>query len=163
MTIFRSAWISLLFAMLLAGCTKPQEPGASPGAPATSASQEAGGPATEAPPPSTPALLVYNAYTSNTINQNAEAGEPTRVFKSNEKVYVGVVLHGEAASAGIKVEWFSGDEKVLGAEEVAVPVKTATVATVELSRAAPLVPGTYKALVYLNGAPSWELFFDVSL
>lgn len=162
MTISRSVCIPLLLAVLLAACTKPQEPAASPGTPATAAQGGTAAPTTEAPPPSTPAVLVYNAYTSNSVNQNAEAGEPTRLFKSGEKIYVGVVLHGEAASASVKVEWFAGDEKALGSEEVAVPAKTATVATVEISRTAPLAPGAYKALVYLDGAPSWELFFDVS-
>ena len=115
MTISRSVCIPLLLAVLLAACTKPQEPAASPGTSATAAQEGTAAPTAEAPPPSTPAVLVYNAYTSNSVNQNAEAGEPTRLFKSGEKVYVGVVLHGEAASASVKVEWFlAGDEKALG-------------------------------------------------
>jgi hypothetical protein len=159
MTVSRSLGVSVLLAMLLAGCTKP-DPAAAPAAdaPAPAASAD---PAAQAPAPA-PAVMMYNAYTSNALKQDGEAGEPARIFKSGEKIYAGAVLHGEASSAVIKVEWFAGDEKALGSAETTIPVKTASVATVEIAQATPLAAGTYKALVYLNDAPSWELFFEVS-
>jgi hypothetical protein len=160
MTVSRSVWIPALLVVLLTACTKPEEPSVSPSSPPAAVSQEAPAPVSELPAPA-PALLVYNAYSSNLLSLNGEAGEPARVFNPGDKVYVGVVLRGEAASGRVKVEWFAGDEKLLGTEETTIPVKTAAVATVELSRAAPLAPGTYKALVYLNDAPSWELLFEV--
>ncbi len=161
MTVSRIVWIPALLVVLLAACTKPEPSGASPATPAAGASTEATAPVSEVAAP-VPALLVYNAYSSNTLSLNGEAGEPSRVFSAGDKIYVGVVLRGEAATAAVKVEWFAGDEKALGVEETAVSVKTAAVATVELSRTAPLAPGNYRALVYLNGAPSWELNFEVS-
>lgn len=156
MTISRSVWISVLLATSLAACTKPDATDATPAAMPTTASGEA---ATPAP---APVVMVFNAYTSNILNQNGEAGEPTRIFKSGEKIYIGAVLHGDAASVVVKAEWFDGDEKSLGSAETTLAAKTATVATVELVQPTPLAVGTYKALVYLNGAPSWELLFEIS-
>ena len=137
---------------LLAGCTKPAgtEAAATPGTPAA---------ATTAPAASSPVLL-YNAYTSKALAADGSPAEPIKLFDAGDRVYVGVVLHGQAASAKIRVEWSRAGAAVgSGATELAVA--GATVGMVEATREGPLAAGEYKALVYLDGAPSWELAFTV--
>lgn len=136
--------------LLFVGCTQqsPQSP---------SPDDHAGAPVVslEAPP------ILFNAYTAKTLDADHHAGTPANTFLAADKVYVGVVIHGSAASAAVKVKWSLVDEPAVTSEEVAVPVAGSAVATIELSKSAPLTAGSYKAIVLLNGKPNWELNFKV--
>lgn len=106
-------------------------------------------------------VTLTNAYTAKTLERNGDAGAPTHLFMSSDKIYVGVVLHGEANSASVKIDWSLASGPVLGSEEVAIPVVKAAVATLDLTKNEQLKAGEYKVLVVLNGKPSWELRFNV--
>ena len=106
-------------------------------------------------------VTLYNAYTANSLTTEGVAGEPGKVFKTSDKIYVGAVVHGQAASSTIKVEWTANGATSPSSGQTSIPVTGASVATVELTQARPLAAGNYDVLVYLDGAPSWELTFDV--
>ena len=137
--------------VLAAGCTKP--------VPAETATTPAPAATTEAP--ATAPVMLFNAYTSNALTPEGIPGEPAKVFKTSDKIYVGAVVHGEAASSTIKVEWTAEGASAPSSDETSMPVKSASVAAVDLTKAAPLAPGKYNVLVYLDGVPGWELAFDV--
>lgn len=142
--------ILLACSFLFAGCTQqgPEGSASSDHANSTSSSSKA-------------PLALYNAYAAKTLAANHDAGSPTTAFSTADKVYVGAVVHGEGSSVEIRVEWSLVGGPVIGSEEVTLQVATAAVATLELSKTAPLAAGNYKAIVLLNGKPSWELNFRV--
>lgn len=142
----------LTFAFLLAGCSQKETDGAASADHANSISAPVKVPVT-----------LNNAYMAKTLDANHMAVAPTTDFNVADKIYVGVVLHGQAALVKVKVEWSLADGSELSSQETALPVATAAVATLELSRAAPLKMGDYKAVVFLDGKPSWELKFKVGM
>lgn len=160
MNSLRLAGIALA-ALIATGCTKPlpEETAAAP-APAAAADDSAATPATDQP--AAAPVTLYNAYTSNSLTPEGVAGEPGKTFKSSDKIYVGAVVHGRAASSTIKVEWTANGASSPSSGETSIAVTDASVATVELTQAGPLAAGSYKVLVYLDGAPGWELTFDVT-
>lgn len=146
--------------LLVAACTKPVPADTTTAAPpATEADATA---SKEAPAEATAAVTLYNAYTSSGLTPEGIAGEPGKSFKTSDKIYVGAVLHGQAASSEIKVEWTAEGATAPSSDSATIAVTGASVATVEVTKAAPLAAGKYKVLVYLDGAPAWELAFDVA-
>lgn len=151
-----------LATLLAAACTKPAPtPTDATTAPAAGGSVETPA-ATPVQAPVVSPVALYNAYTSSSLTAEGVAGEPGKSFKTSDKIYVGAVVHGQAASSKIKVEWSVEGAAAPSSGETAIPVTGASVATVELTKTAPLAVGKYKALVYLDGAPAWELAFDVA-
>lgn len=146
------AIIGLLVASSLAlnGCGQQNSPTEGQSAPSASNSVT-----------STSSVMLFNAYTSKELDTNNNAGVPTRDFTPSDKVYVGVVVHGEADTAHIRIDWSLANGAALGNAETSVPVVKAAVATFDLSKEAPLKAGSYKVLVSLNGKPGWELNFVV--
>jgi len=146
--------------LLAAACTKPvpAETGATPATGADSTAPAAA----PAEAPATAAVSLYNAYTSNGLTPEGVAGEPGKSFKTSDKIYVGAVVHGQAASSKVKVEWSAEGATTPSSDETTLAVTGASVATVEVTKTAPLAAGKYKVLVYLDGAPAWELAFDVA-
>lgn len=112
--------------------------------------------------PAASKVLLYNAYASDTLADGGVAGEPRNTFRANDKIYVGAVLHGKSASSEIKVEWSKAGGTPVESESISIPVTEASVATVEITKQGMLAPGQYKVLVYLDGAPSWELQLTIS-
>ena len=155
MNLLRLGAITLL-AVMATACTKPL--------PADTAAKPASDPSVAATPaaPAAAPVMLYNAYTANSLTPEGIAGEPSKVFKTSDKIYVGAVIHGQAASSTIKVEWSTNDAITPYSGETSIPVTGASVATLELTQAGPLAAGNYKVLVYLDGAPGWELNFDVA-
>ena len=155
--LLRMAVLTLAISMA-AACTKPMpaETGAAP-APAADSSPM---PTTDKPA-AAPATL-YNAYTASSLTPEGVAGEPGKVFKTSDRIYVGAVVHGQAASSTIKVEWTGNGATSPSSTETSIPVTGASVATVELTQAGQLAAGNYKVLVYLDGVPGWELAFEVA-
>lgn len=111
--------------------------------------------------PAKDSVMLFNAYTAKTLDTNHNAGAPTGDFAASDKVYVGVVMHGEATAAAVKVGWSLLGGPQLGSEEATIPVVKDATATFDLSKAGPLKAGSYKVLVMLDGKPSWELKFNV--
>lgn len=142
--------ILLASSLLFAGCAQQGSEGTNAAAQVSSAAVPAKAP-----------LVLFNAYTAKMLAANHDAGTPTTEFSIGDKVYVGAVIHGEGSSVDIKVEWSLVGGPVMGSEEATIQVATAAVATLDLTKAAPLGAGTYKAVVLLNGKPSWELHFKV--
>jgi len=157
--------LSLAAVVVLAACTKPVPAGDASGADASPSSEQSASGAASPPPVQSESVnvSVFNAYASNVIADAGFPGDPVNSFKVQDPVYVGVVLKGEAKGVEVKVEWKSAsdDQKVLGSESTSVDVPSKAVASVELTKTAKLNPGLYKALVYVGGAPSWELSFQV--
>lgn len=137
-----------------AACTKPApEVAVTPTAESTVAPQTA---------VSATSTMIYNAYTSNDLGLDGAPGQPGRAFLSSDKVYVGVVLHGQAVKADVKVEWSDTAGIVRGSEQTSIPVKEASVATLEITKGGALSPGEYTILVSLDDKPGWELKIDVA-
>ncbi len=151
-----------LAALMATACTKPlpAETGAAPTPPVEGSA--ATPPAAEANIPAAAPTTLYNAYTANSLTPEGVAGDPGKAFKTSDKIYVGAVVHGQSASSTIKVEWTANAATTPSSGETSIPVTGASVATVELTQAGPLAAGNYKVLVYLDGAPGWELTFDVT-
>lgn len=146
--------------LLAAACTKPV-PADTATAPAAGASAEAPA-AAPAEAPAAAAVSLYNAYTSNGLTPEGVAGEPGKSFKTSDKIYVGAVVHGQAAASKVKVEWSAEGAATPSSDETTIAVTGASVATIDVTKTAPLAAGKYKVLVYLNGAPGWELAFEVT-
>lgn len=152
--------LGMAFTVLAAtACTKPQPADT---AAASGGETAAGASAATAEPAAATPVTLYNAYTSSVLTPEGVAGEPGKEFKAEDKIYAGVVLHGKSAASNIKVEWSTQDNTAPASGETSIAVNDASVATVELTKNGPLVPGSYKVLVYLDGAPGWELQFTVS-
>ena len=163
MNSLRLAGVTLA-ALMITACTKPlpADTGAEPAPAPTSEGAAATSPATTSDMPAAAPVSLYNAYTASTLTQDGTAGEPSKAFKTSDKIYVGAVVHGQAAASSIKVEWSVDGATSPNSGETSIPVTGASVATVELTKAGPLAAGSYKVLVYLDGAPGWELAFDVT-
>lgn len=150
--------LSVAIAALVAtACTKPQ-----PTEPAANSVSSPADRATAPSPAAKPAVFLYNAYLSNGLTAEGVAGEPGKQFRVGDKIYAGAVVHGNAPAASIKVEWTADPGVAPSSGETSIPVVGASVATVDLTSARPLAAGNYKALVYLDGAPGWELEFTVT-
>lgn len=155
----RMAVLTLAISMAVA-CTKPM--------PAETGAASAPAPATDSSPmpttdtPAAAPATLYNAYTASSLTPEGVAGEPGKVFKTSDRIYVGAVVHGQAASSTIKVEWTGNGATSPSSTETSIPVTGASVATVELTQAGQLAAGNYKVLVYLDGVPGWELAFEVA-
>ena len=147
-------------ALIAAACTKPVPTDAAGATPATD-NGAAAVPA-ETPPPAAAAATLHNVYASSTLTPDGAAGEPSKSFKTSDKVYVSAVVHGQASAAVVKVEWTADGAAVPSSEETSIPVTGASIATIELTKASALAAGRYKVLVYLDGAPAWELVLDVT-
>lgn len=147
-------------ALLAAACTKPAPTDAAVSAPAADNGAAAAADAPAAPVAA--AATLHNVYASSTLTPDGAAGEPSKAFKTSDKVYVSAVVHGQASAAVVKVEWTADGAAVPNSEETSLPVTGASIATVELTKASALAAGKYKVLVYLDGAPAWELAFDVT-
>lgn len=109
-----------------------------------------------------PTVKIRNAYLSNVLDDAGNPGAPVAAVKAGEKAYLGVVVEGQKAESTVKVEWFDAAGTKLGEGETRIPVNGASIAKVEMTAQAPLVPGKYKALVWLNGVPSWEVAYLVN-
>jgi len=140
-------------ALVVAACTKPATPEPTSGTEVAAASQSAAQPADS--------VSLFNAYTARSLNAEAQATDPAKEFSRVEPVYIGAVVHGESESATIKAEWSLNGGPVLGSAEKSSPVRTAEVVTLAPIPGGSLEKGSYTAIIYLNGAPSWELPFQV--
>ena len=140
--------------LLLGACTKP--PAAAPVAGST-APQATNGRSLAATP-----VTLFNAFTASERDADGQATAPARTFPAGTVVLVGTVLHGQAPAAKVEVEWGTTLGTLVGKDAVDTAVMDATVATIPLNKGQPLPAGSYKALVRLDGAPSWELMFEVS-
>lgn len=140
----------LASSFLFAGCTQQGQ-----------VSAPSAGHASSVAAPAEMPLMLYNAFTAKSIDTGHPSGVLTKSFGVSDPIFVGAVIHGKAASAVVKVEWSLVGGPVLGSEEVTIPVADAAVATLNLSKGAPLGVGSYKAIVLLNGKPEWELEFRV--
>lgn len=146
--------------LLTAACTKPDpaDTAATPAAEGSAASSTA----ELASASAAAAVTLYNAYTSDGLTPQGIAGDPGKSFKTSDRIYVGAVVHGEAASSTIRVEWAAEGGATPNTDETVIAVTGASVATIDLTKSAPLAAGSYKVLVYLDGAPAWELAFEVT-
>lgn len=148
-------------ALMAAACTKPAPADAAGTAPGTG-NGAAAVPAETPAPAAVAAITLHNVYASSTLTPDGAAGEPSKAFKTSDKVYVSAVVHGQASAAVVRVEWTADGAAVPSSEETSIPVTGASIATMELTKASALAAGKYKVLVYLDGAPAWELAFDVT-
>jgi hypothetical protein len=159
MNATRIAVVSLA-ALFAAACTKPAPTDAAGATPATDSGATAA--SVETPAPAAAAATLHNVYASSALTADGAAGEPSKAFKTSDKVYVSAVVHGQASAAAVKIEWTAEGATAPSSEETSIPVTGSSVATVELTKAAALAAGKYKVMVYLDGAPAWELALDVT-
>ena len=140
--------------LVVAACIKPATPDSASGTEVAAASQSAAQPADS--------VSLFNAYTARSLNAEAQATDPSKVFSRVEPVYIGAVVHGDSESVTIKAEWSLNGGGVLGSAEKSSPVRTAEVVTLAPIPGGSLEKGSYMVIVYLNGKPSWELPFHIT-
>lgn len=150
----RSILALLASALVLAACTKPPQ---APEAATTTPAEPTNGRPVGATP-----VTLFNAFTASQRDAEGNATAPAKAFPAGTVVLVGAVLHGQAPAANVKVEWGTPSGTLTGQSAIDTAVKETAVVTLPLNDGKPLPAGSYKILVFLNGAPSWELMFDIN-